>query len=116
MTNEEAEMVLTLLSIHFGERVAPVSRYCDALYTWRDATKDYAPNVYAAAQTVLAALSKSNLALRLVYGGQELRIEKCPKHDGHWSGCVWPRRPEDACACTDGADVTGWLPNKKATT
>ena len=112
MTNEEADKMLVELSEHFHERVAPVSRYCDALLTWRDVMKDHNPELHEAIQTVCAHLGKSNLAARLVYGGQPLRTEKCPVHKGHWSGCVWHEKLEDYCACADGANVTGWLPGK----
>jgi hypothetical protein len=34
MTDDKAEAMLAKLSRHYGERVAPVGRYCDALETW----------------------------------------------------------------------------------
>jgi hypothetical protein len=61
---------------------------------------------------VFTQIAKSCLLWRLIYEGQELRRVPCPVHEGHWSGCAWPERPEDACACMDGSNVTGWLPNE----
>ena len=60
---------------------------------------------------VLMQVGKSNLLWRLIYGGQTLRTTPCPTHKGVWSGCVWPKDAKDACACMDGSNVTGWLPN-----
>lgn len=110
MTNKEAEALLKRLSLHYGERVAPVGRYCQALITWAEVMKDYDERLHASASHVMAMLYKSNLAARLVYGGEKLRSRPCPEHKGHWSGCSFPTDPDDRCACMCGADVTGWLP------
>jgi len=75
MTNEEAEAMLVELTKHYRCRVAPVNRFCAALQTWAKAVASYSPDVSKAAHTVYAALGKSNLAARLVYGGEELRTE-----------------------------------------
>jgi hypothetical protein len=61
---------------------------------------------------VFTQIAKSCLLWRLIYDGQELRTVPCPVHEGHWSGCAWPEKPEDVCACMDGSNVTGWLPNE----
>lgn len=105
--------MLAQLSKHFGERVAPVSEYCKALYAWADVMKTYDPDTYQAAMRVNSILNKSNLASRLVYGGEEVRTVPCPKHKGQWQGCVFPVSKSDSvwCECLYGCNVTGWLPN-----
>ena len=60
---------------------------------------------------VFLQIQKSNLLWRLIYGGQELRTTPCPEHKGKWSGCMWPKDEKDVCACMDGCNVTGWLPD-----
>lgn len=65
---------------------------------------------------VFLQIRKSCLLDRLIYGGQALRETPCPVHKGRWSGCAWPVDPKDACACIDGSNVTGWLPNEEPKT
>lgn len=110
LTAAEADAALRRLSRHFGERVAPVSRYCEALRSWAEVYRTYDARVYQAARLIKAALHKSNLAARLVYGGEVPRKTPCPVHKGRWSGCVWPDKSEDRCACMSGCNITGWLP------
>lgn len=50
---------------------------------------------------VMLAVEKSNLLARMIYGGEALRITKCPEHKGHWTGNG---------KCPHGCGLTGWLP------
>jgi hypothetical protein len=66
---------------------------------------------YNEVSSTFTSIRKSNLLARLLYGAQEIRTTPCPIHKGVWSGCMWPDDPKDMCACMDGCNVTGWLPN-----
>lgn len=102
------------LAKHYGEPVRPVSQYCNALRDWAKVASISEDEASVRAATYLhqAALqiSKSNLLWRLIYGGEALRKEPCPVHEGRWSGYHWSDEGEP-CACQYGLDVTGWLPN-----
>ena len=110
MKDEQAEVMLKMLSEHFGEPVMPVSRYCSKLELYAHAidqrarrTKekgdiDHADQV----QWVFVQIMKSNLLHRLIYQGEKLRTVPCPEHKGKWSGLYGP------CEC----GFTGWLPEK----
>lgn len=110
LTKEQAEAMLAKLSEHYGQRVAPVGDVCRALTTWVKVMEEsgYAPHVAEAWRSVSLTLYKSNLAHRLVYLGEPVRTEPCPKHKGHWSGCVF--FTDEPCECMSGSNVTGWLP------
>lgn len=56
------------------------------------------------------AIRKSNLLYRLLYGGEPLRTQPCPEHQGVWSGIGTPDKPD----CPHGCGFTGWLPNPPA--
>lgn len=113
----DIETARRVLEQHYGERVAPVSEYCRAIEDYiRALAADGAgsPSTDALneiARTLAKGLhgvyfAKSNLLYRLLYLGQPLRTEKCPEHDGQWSGYGW----DEPCACQVGNDITGWLP------
>jgi len=117
MTAEDAEQMLADLAKHFHEPVMPVSRYCNALRTWRDAVRDAFctdggefdsrfNKLVSAIDIVELAITKSSLLDRLIYWGESLRTRKCPKHQGYWSGL--PHSNND-CEC----GLTGWLPEPK---
>lgn len=99
------------LTAYFGERVCRASDHCSALLEWVRIMGEsgYAPHVPEAYASIQLELIKSNLAARLVYGGEQVRKTPCPKHEGRWSGCVWGGQvcPE---GCMYGSNVTGWLP------
>ena len=110
-TKETAEALLKDLSDHFKEPVMPIGRYCDALRTWRRANEESGnPDrkyIVDATAIVFLAISKSNLLARLLYEGEQLRAEKCPVHEGKWSGCTWG---DGKCPhCMSGSNVTGWI-------
>lgn len=94
-------------------RTAPVTEICAAFDTWAEATgsKDWPTRFQA---------HKSNLLYRLIYLGEPLRTEKCPVHEGRWSGCSWGDALKTGwCDCQkvrtpDGrvgydSNVCGWL-------
>ena len=112
LTDEEAQQMLDHLSEHFNERVAPVSRYCQAFYDYmsalRDASKEYGVDAFPVVKhfpTIRGALSKSNLAARLIYVGEKLRTRKCPVHKGSWSGVLTTATMD----CPHGCNLTGWI-------
>lgn len=81
--------------------VVEIRVLCDALTAWgRGRTRGLA----------LPEIGKSCLLSRLIYGGEQLRIRKCPLHGGRWSGYGI-----DACpaGCSYGLNLTGWLPNDR---
>ena len=110
LTAEEAQAMLDRLTAHFGERVAPASAHCSALLEWVRVMGEsgYARHVAEAWGKVQLTLVKSNLAHRLVYLGEPVRTEPCPKHQGRWSGCRF--FDDERCECMSGSNVTGWLP------
>jgi len=60
-------------------------------------------------QFIRLAIAKSCLLDRLIYGGEQLRKEMCPTHQGQWSGCnISGEKP---CECQHDTCITGWLPN-----
>lgn len=111
----DVETARRVLAQHYGERVAPVSEYCRAVGDYMRAlaqdgagspSGDRLNEIARELKFETAYFAKSNLLYRLLYLGQPLRTEKCPTHDGHWSGYGWG----DPCACQVGNDITGWLP------
>lgn len=128
----QAEELLRALADFYKEPVLPVSRYCRALEAWVSSIqmncmypasmlpegfekpeKDAAHGLsyVAILPMILRDIRKSNLLYRLIYRGQPLRKRPCPQHRGHWSG--WSSEP---CphGCSDGMNVTGWLPEPEA--
>jgi len=113
MTDEEATAMLAELKKHFHEPVMPISRYCDGLRTWQRALDERAERTKDKSHRGMAddvafifmQIGKSALLDRLLYGGEKLRTEMCPKHQGHWSGL--PGLHND---CEHGCELTGWLP------
>ena len=107
MNEAEAQEMIKALALHYGEPVMPVSRYCRKIEQFVRLSKDNrTPEHQAVLLSELLQVTKSNFLARLLYGNEEPRTEKCPEHDGHWSGCY----PTD---CEHGCGYTGWLPNKK---
>ena len=110
MTEAEALELRAQLEKHYGQRVAPVNEYCDALEAWAPLAVKAGQVTADAVNQVVLAVKKSNLLLRLIYMGEPLRTEQCPKHQGRWSGIPWPSK-ENRCECMDaGGQLTGWLP------
>jgi hypothetical protein len=109
-SREEAHEVMHKLTEYLGERVCTASEHCRALMDWVETIQasGYDPRVGEAWSMIYLPLMKSNLAARLVYGGEKVRTEPCPKHKGRWSGCQWG---SGACTegCMSGSNVTGWL-------
>lgn len=108
LTQEEVDRMLRALTEHFGCRVAPVNAYCAALETWASVVRKgdkilYGHDLPRAIVTVRFALSKSNLAARLVYGGEKLRTRECPAHKGTQHLSLTE-------VCPHGCQGTGWLP------
>lgn len=110
LTTKRAEEMLAQLTEFYGERVTTASNHCSALLEWMRVMTEsgYAPEVAKTWGLMQINLLKSNLAARLVYGGEQVRTEQCPIHLGHWSGCVWG---DGMCTegCMYGSNVTGWL-------
>lgn len=50
------------------------------------------------------AIHKSNLLARLIYSGEKLRTQRCPEHDGKWSGIEW-----SDSRCPHKCQLTGWV-------
>ena len=115
MTEKRAQKLLAELTEHYNERVCTASSHCSALMEWMRVMREsgYEKQVDDAWGPIQLVLMKSNLAARLVYGGEKVRETPCPKHKGRWSGCVWG---DAACieGCMWGSNVTGWLPEPHA--
>jgi hypothetical protein len=111
LTDEQVTEMLSQLSEHFGERVAPVSQYCDGFYKYMHAVREEHKDdpTWASQMRAFSGLrltiDKSNLLARLIYGGEHLRTRKCPIHKGVWTGCELSA----AQACRKGCGLTGWI-------
>jgi hypothetical protein len=73
-----------------------IERICDRMRNWARDKDDVSH--------LALSIEKSCLLDRLIYGGEPLRTERCPKHKGRWSGCV----PDPCPICSYGSNVTGW--------
>lgn len=119
MTEELAQLMRRELEEHYKEPVRPVSEYCNAFREWhkalgekckREEHDDYRDESLIKAYEALNALAlpiyKSAMLGRMIYGGEQARIEMCPKHKGRWVGLPWGDND-----CEHGCQLTGWLPN-----
>lgn len=107
------KILLRDLSIHFGQPVKPVEKYCESLEIWAKVILEKYENEKKLGKKssrgyeeylhyLLLDISKSNLLARLIYGDLPLRTIPCPEHKGRWSGCFGE--------CSYGCELTGWLP------
>lgn len=123
LDDELAQHLLEKISEYYDEPVRRVSEYCDALYDWiavcYQAKKEYdelseeqrgwssRPPLYEIVNKFnMTDVAKSNFLARRIYGGEPKREEKCPSHNGHWSGCDIVPCPD---GCNYGDNITGWL-------
>jgi hypothetical protein len=116
------ESAEALLADHYGEPVRPISEVCGAIHEWLKACAENHPEEDALnhqewrtgrvyrdhGMFVFMHAGKSNMLGRLLYGRETLRTEKCPEHDGHWSGIEFSDN-----VCQYGCQLTGWLPAKE---
>jgi len=130
MDDIEKARLLDKLSREYGETLLPASRVCTAFFEWfhtiekltdeeMDRFQGHHIKDKQAVRDVMNKLPmwvmKSAYLLRLVYYNEPPRKEKCPVHNGHWSGCAWGK----GCDCQkvklpDGtiaydSNVYGWL-------
>lgn len=122
---EQAAEALAALSEFYGEPVMPVRRYCAAIETWATCVRkkrheelkgehpipSFGQHFADYLDKVLIHIRKSNLLCRLIYKGQALRLRPCPEHKGKWVGVRLEPCPH---GCSDGYNVTGWLPEQPA--
>lgn len=106
MTNEEAEAMRKQLAEHFRSPVMTVKEFCGVLQKWSSVAKEYLVkqgylhDVHEV-DSLFLATSKSSLLGRMIYGGEEIRMQPCPECQGKWRGCFLK------CPCGG----CGWLPN-----
>lgn len=97
------------------------SKFCKAMDTWAQACmtglpsdddykKEWRKKFRESWQFIRLAIGKSCLLDRLIYGGETLRTDMCPVHEGRWSGCSTDAQPE-GCNCRHDICVTGWQRN-----
>lgn len=119
------------LELHYKCVVRPVTEYCEAFYDWLKAlevahkewdekpeeSKQWhsPPPLYNSKEHigfVLMAIGKSDYLRRRIYAKEPHRTEKCPVHQGKWSGIRWPTEPPmEGCLCQDpDGNVSGWIP------
>lgn len=79
--------------------------YCPKFHEWAKVKID-APDFWNHWCRIELAIMKSCLLDRLIYGGEKLRTQKCPKHLGKWSGCSFA-----SCECSHDSCLTGWIKN-----
>ena len=104
MNEAEAQIMLKALTLHYGEPVMPVSRYCHKLEQWVGIMRAKHPQDRYDLISLLITVRKSNLLARMIYGNEEPRTVQCPEHKGEWQG-IFPE------PCPHGCQHTGWLPN-----
>ncbi len=117
LTEEEARQLIRRLEEHYGEPAWPLSKVCNAVFTWMDcieknntdpqlARGSYGQGVkyYKHFRQMKVDIMKSNLLGRLLYAKEALRTERCPRHKGHWSGQAMFFEK-----CPHNCDGTGWL-------
>ena len=99
--------------------VKQVEDYCAVLWQWLELIEERVAagdtdgwgvdrnfkTIAEAAPALRMAIHKSSYLGRRLYGGEAHRTERCPLHQGRWSGLPNPLRPPE-CGC----DFTGWLP------
>jgi len=96
-------------------------QFCNAMDTWAKACmtdlptddpykKEWRQKFRESWQFIRLAISKSCLLDRLIYGGETLRTEMCPVHQGTWCGCS-PNPQPAGCNCRHGICITGWQKN-----
>lgn len=100
LTDAQAEEMLKQLTVHYGQPVMPINRYCEGLRTWQTCISERArqtkePRDVKLAEevgSVFLQISKSCLLSRLLYVGEKLRTTPCPVHKGVWQGIHigWP--------------------------
>ena len=97
-----------------------INKFCHAMDTWAHVCQKDLPTDSEHVrrwrkefsqhwQFIRLAIAKSCLLDRLIYGGEKLRKEMCPIHQGRWSGCNISG--EDPCECQHDTCITGWLKN-----
>lgn len=125
-SSKEAESLLLQLTEFYGQPVMPVRAFCDKFQVWlgalRDARKRQAVDgsdydrfsaMLRHAHETMLDVTKSNLLHRLLYRGEELRTQMCPKHKGVWSGCA--TGDKKCLFCMSGGNITGWVFPKEPT-
>jgi len=97
-----------------------IETFCHAMDTWAQVCQEELPTDHEHHRRwrkdfeehwrfIRLAIAKSCLLDRLIYGGEQLRQEMCPTHQGRWSGCnITGEKP---CKCQHDTCITGWLPN-----
>jgi hypothetical protein len=118
----QVDRMTEALTLHHKVRVAPITDYCQAFFDWHkaiadalqdpevsDMHKDSLRPIKEALDALYIPVMKSNYLARRIYGGEEHRTEKCPVHNGHWSGMYWPGTPDADCPCADTGTTTGWI-------
>lgn len=85
--------------------------FCTPLPTDDEYKKKERAEHYEHFSKVDLAISKSCLLDRLFFQDEVIRTVPCPVHKGRWSGCDWDT---PGCACRNGSNVTGWLPETEA--
>jgi len=96
-----------------------IRKFCGAMDTWAQVCQRELPtdSEYRRRwreefgehwEFIRLAIAKSCLLDRLIYGGERLRENICPIHEGHWSGC---NLEDKACDCAHDSCITGWLQN-----
>ena len=96
------------LKLSGSPRISP-DYYCNQLHKWAGIVSEHDENFENMYRQLSIRIEKSCLLDRLIYCGEELRKEPCPKHKGRWSGIYFNEECEcvGSCGC-----LTGWLPNK----
>lgn len=110
------ESMLSDLSVFFGARVMPVSKYCEIFQKWAQTVQEesrkssgdpigYPTDNLSSLQGLAKRLElarldvkKSSLLARMLYKGEEPRVARC--RDGGWATC----KEDESCPCR-GAEL-----------
>lgn len=90
-------------------------RWCAALEAFcRTLAENGDTEVLNAFRVIRGRLGKSSLGRRLFYEGEKVRTEKCPYHEGRWSGMFMDIPPGCKCMRFNGDEATGWIPGPES--
>ena len=101
-----------------------IRKFCEAMETWAKActtelstdtghTIQWRREFRTHWEFIQLAIYKSCLLDRLIYGGETLRTEICPEHQGVWCGIPIRDHKPVICphGCNHGIELTGWIQN-----
>lgn len=121
MSALDVDYCVNFAKSHYNEPVMPLSKFCNAIITWANIISENCRNNQETHSNgikriqqgdayhnylfkIIIDIQKSNLLYRILFLEEEPRKNKCPIHNGHWSGIEW-----NDSKCQYGCNLTGWI-------